>query len=85
MVALTLAAGLGLGALWHWRAWVGALAAGATVPAIHLAKHLAGLPDTIQPNTPDAIVMMTLFSVAVSGAGLCGGVLMRQAVGDTSV
>jgi len=79
MVALTLAAGVGLGAAWNWRGWPGAVVAGGMVPAVHLVKLQLGLPDTIQPRTLDAVAMMALFGLAVSAAGFCGGVMVRQA------
>lgn len=85
MVALTLAAGLVIGAIWGWRSWPAAVLAGASVPLRHLANRLLGLPDTTQPNTFDAVLMMGLFSLAVSAAGFCAGVLMRQAVSDADV
>jgi hypothetical protein len=48
-------------------------------------NRLLGLPDTTPPNTFDAVMMMGLFSLAVSAAGFCAGVLMRQAVSDGDV
>ncbi len=85
MVALTLAAGLVIGVIWGWRRWPAAILAGASVPLRHLANRLLGLPDTTQPNTFDAVMMMGLFALAVSAAGFCAGVLMRQAVSDADV
>ncbi len=82
IVALLLAASGAIGAVWQWRGWPGALAAAAPMPAVHLTKHLLGLPDTLQPNTLDSVVMMALFALAVSGAGLSGGALLRQAAAD---
>jgi hypothetical protein len=82
MVALTLVAGVAIGGIWGWRSWPAALLAGASVPVRHLVIRLLGLPDTTQPNTFDAVMMMGLFSLAVSAAGFCAGVLMRQAVSD---
>lgn len=85
MVALTIVAGLVIGAIWGWRRWPAALMAGASVPLRHLMNRLLGLPDNTQPNTFDAVMMMGLFALAVSAAGFCAGVLMRQAVSDGDV
>ncbi len=85
MVALTLAVGAVIGAIWGWRRWPAAIMAGASVPLRHFVIRLLGLPDTTQPNTFDAVLMMGIFSLAVSAAGFCAGVLMRQAVSDGDV
>lgn len=86
-----LAAGCGIAAIEAWAAGGHVspvaivallLAAAAPMPAVHLTKHLLGLPDTLQPNTLDSVVMMALFALAVSGAGLSGGALLRQAAAD---
>ena len=82
IVALLLASSGAIGAVWSWRGWPGALAAAAPMPLMHMTKHLLGLPDTIQPNTLDTIVMMALFALAVAGAGLAGGAALRQAATD---
>ena len=85
MVTLTIVAGLAMGVTWGWRRWPAALIAGASVPLRHLMNRLLGLPDTTPPNTFDAVMMMGLFSLAVSAAGFCAGVLLRQAVSDGDV
>jgi hypothetical protein len=85
MVALTLVAGGVIGAIWGWRSWPAAMLAGASVPLRHLMNRVLGLPDTTQPNTLDAVMMMGLFALAVSAAGFCAGVLMRQAVSDSDL
>ncbi len=83
IVALLLASSGAIGAVWSWRGWPGAVsAAAAPMPLMHMTKHLLGLPDTIQPNTLDTIVMMALFALAVAGAGLAGGAALRQAATD---
>lgn len=82
IVAVLLAAGGVIGAVWGWRGWPGALAAAAPMPLLHLTRYLLGLPDTIQPNTFDSIAMMALFALAVAGAGLAGGAALRLAATD---
>ena len=84
IVALLLASSGAIGAVWGWRGWPGTLAAAAPMPLMHMAKHLLGLPDTIQPNTLDAIGMMALFALAVAGAGLAGGALLGEVVASES-
>ena len=85
MVALTLVAGAVIGTIWGWRSWPAAFLAGAGVPLRHLTNRLLGLPDTTLPNTLDAVMMMGFFALAVSAAGFCAGVLMRQAISDGDV
>jgi hypothetical protein len=82
IVALVIAAGLGVGLRWAWGGWPGALALAVPVPGLHMVRHVLGLPDTIQPNTYDAIVMMALFHAALAGAGLAAGAVLRAAVAD---
>ena len=82
IVALQIVASVLLGALWGWTAWPGALAAALPMPLLHAVRFSLGLPDTISPNTVDAIVMMALFAGAVSGAGLAAGAVLRAASRD---
>lgn len=82
LVALLMAASLGLGLRWGWAGWPGALGAALPVPGLHVAKHVLGLPDFIQPDTYDALVMMALFDVALCGAGLAAGAVLRTALAD---
>jgi hypothetical protein len=82
MVTLGIVAGVVIGATWGWGSWPAALLTGASVPLRHLANRLLGLPDTTHPNTLDAVVMMGIFALAVSAAGFCAGVLMRQVVSE---
>ncbi|MEZ5292792.1 MAG: hypothetical protein R2745_17050 [Vicinamibacterales bacterium] len=84
IVALLLAATAAIGGWAGWTAWPAALAVCLPVPGVHLVKHALGLPDTIQPNTYDSIAMMALFSAAVAGAGFVAGVLLRQALSDST-
>lgn len=82
VVALLLAATAAAGALWGWRAWPAALVTWACLPATHVVKHVLGLPDTLQPNSWGSIGTLAVFTLAVSGLGLCGGVLMRMAAAE---
>lgn len=82
IVALQIVASVLLGALRGWTAWPGAIAIAVPMPLLHAARFSLGLPDTISPNTVDAIVMMALFAGAVSGAGLAAGVVLRAASRD---
>lgn len=82
IVALQIAASAAIGGLWGWSAWPGAIAVAAPMPAVHAIRHALGWPDTISPNTWDAIVMMALFAVAVAGAGFAAGAVLRAAIAD---
>ncbi|HUU36192.1 MAG TPA: hypothetical protein VMW48_19140 [Vicinamibacterales bacterium] len=79
VVALLLVATAAAGAIWGWPGWVAAAITGASVPLAHVVKHALGLPDTLQPNTWASIGTLAVFTLAVSAAGLCGGVLLRMA------
>lgn len=82
IVALQIVASGLLGAVWGWAAWPGAIAIAVPMPLLHAVRSSLGLPDTISPNTADAIVMMALFAAAVSGAGLAAGAVLRAASRD---
>jgi len=82
VVALLIVASLALGLRWGWAGWPGALAAALPVPVLHLARLVLGLPDVIRPGTLDAIAMMALFDVAVCGAGLAAGAVLRLAASN---
>lgn len=84
VVVLLSAVALASGLRWGWAGWPGALAAALPVPALHLARLVIGLPDFIRPGTLDAITMMALFDLAVCGAGLAAGAVLRQAMSDES-
>jgi hypothetical protein len=78
IVAMLLAATAAAGAIWGRRGWVAAAATWVCVPGAHLIKHLLGLPDTLHPNTYTSILMLALFSLAVSAIGIGCGMLVRQ-------
>lgn len=80
IVALHLVACGAIGGLWGWAAWPAAIAVAAPLPAVHAIRHALGWPDTISPNTWDSIVMMALFALAVCGAGLAAGAVLRAAI-----
>lgn len=82
IVALQIVVAAALGVVWGWTAWPGTLAAALPLPAVHALRHALGWPDTISPNTWDAITMMTLFALAVGGAGLAAGAIARAAFAD---
>ena len=82
VVALLLLATAAAGGAWGWRGWSAALVVWACVPLAHLVKHTLGLPDTLQPDTWESIRAMAAFTLAVSGAGFCGGGLLRTAVAE---
>ena len=82
VVALLVVATAAAGGLWGWRGWTATLMTWACVPLTHVVKHALGLPDTLQPNTWASIGTLAVFTLAVSGLGLCGGVLMRMAAAE---
>jgi hypothetical protein len=48
------------------------------LPLAHLVKHLAGLADTLQPNTYKSIAMLAGFTLVVSLAGMGLGAAIRS-------
>lgn len=82
VVGLVLTSTMGFAVTWGWAAWLAVGALWTCVVLTHLAKHQFGLPGTLQPDTWDSIRSMAVFTLAVCGAGLCGGVLLRMAASD---
>jgi hypothetical protein len=82
VVGLLLALTAASGAIWGWRGWITAASAWACLPLAHMAKHVFGLPGTLQPDTWESIATSAAFTAAVSAAGVCGGVLWRAAAAE---
>jgi hypothetical protein len=74
---LLLAAGA-IGILWGIRGVVAAGMVWIWLPMAHVVKRFFGLPDTIHPNTYASILMIGIFSFAVTGVGLGFGVALRR-------
>jgi hypothetical protein len=55
-------------AVWMW------------VPAAHVFKHAAGLPDTIHPNTYTSIAMLGAFTLVVTLIGTAIGIALRRSI-----
>lgn len=55
-------------ALWMW------------VPAAHVVKHAAGLPDTVHPNTYPSIAMLGAFTLVVTLIGTAIGMALRRSI-----
>lgn len=75
-------AGACIGSSWHWRGWPVIVVVWLVVVGVHVIKHAGGLPGTLQPDTWESIRSMAAFTLAVCGAGFCGGVLLRMAASD---
>jgi hypothetical protein len=84
IVGLLLAVTAGAGWIWGWRGWLASACAWACVPQAHVVKHLAGLPDTLQPNTYTSILMLAAFTFAVAAIGTGFGVLLRRGTPRTT-
>ena len=80
IVALLLIATAVVGALAIRRRWIAALAVWIWLPVVHLAKHMLGLPDMLQPNTYSSILLLGIFALAVTVVGTGCGVLVRRLV-----
>ena len=78
IVALLLVATFATGAAWGRGGWIGATAAWACVPLAHVAKHLLGAPDTLQPNTYLSILYLAGFCLFVSVFGFGLGTLAHR-------
>lgn len=73
VVAMLLASAAAGAYVWEARGWTVATITWLSVPGAHLAKHLLGMPDTLQPNTYLSILYLALFTLAVSSAGVAIG------------
>ncbi|MBI5463461.1 MAG: hypothetical protein HY966_00730 [Ignavibacteriales bacterium] len=78
IVGMLFAATASFGAIWSWRGGLATVAAWACVPLAHVAKHVLGLPDTLQPNTYTSILLLAIFTFVVAAIGTGGGVLLRK-------
>ena len=78
IVAMLLAATATAGAVWGRRSWTTAFVTWVCVPLAHVAKHILGLRDTLHPNTYTSILCLAAFSLVVTAAGTCCGVLVRR-------
>ena len=85
IVALLLLATLAAGAIWGVDGWVSALVTWACVPLAHVVKHLAGVPDTLHPNTYVSILLLALFCLVVGAVGFGLGVLAHRVTRAPSV
>jgi hypothetical protein len=83
IVALLLAVTATAGVMWGRRAGVAVIAAWTWLPAAHLVKRFAGLPDTLHPNTYTSILMLAAFSLAVAVVGWGCGLLVRRLASGT--
>ncbi|HTQ98696.1 MAG TPA: hypothetical protein VMH83_01850 [Candidatus Acidoferrum sp.] len=79
IVGLLLAMTITAGALWGSRAWLAVVTCWLWLPAAHVVKHVAGLPDTIQPNTYTSILLLAAFTFAVAAIGWALGLLIHRA------
>ncbi len=78
IVAMLFATTLVLGWIFGWRGWPASATVWACVPLAHLIKHMAGLPDTLHPNTYASILMLAVFTLVIAAIGSgCGAVLHR--------
>jgi hypothetical protein len=79
MIVILLLAASAAFAFFLRHAWATALAVWIFTPLVHVAKHLAGIPDTIQPNTYASIAVLAIFTLIVSLAGAGIGAALRHA------
>jgi hypothetical protein len=63
------------------RPWQWALLIGPWVTLAHLARHLFGLPDSINPNTYLTILLLLPISLLVCSLAAYGGSFVRSSVG----
>jgi hypothetical protein len=77
IVGLLFAAGGVMGAAWGRAAWAPSLVAWACLPLVHVAKHVAGLPDTLHPNTWASIAKLAVFTWVVTTVATGAAALLR--------
>ena len=71
-------------AIWGTRGWIAAAAAWIGVPLAHLVKHVAGLPDTLQPNTYTSIYLLAAFTFVIAAFGTGAGMLVHWTAARTA-
>jgi hypothetical protein len=78
IVGLLLATTASAGAIWGARGLAAAALTWAWVPAAHVLKRTLGLPDTLHPNTWASVLILALFTLAVTAVGTGCGLLARR-------
>jgi len=68
------------GWVWKRRAWKAAVAGWIWLPGSHLFKYCMGIPDSLHPDTLNSILLLALFTLGVSAAGLTCGAMLRGRV-----
>jgi hypothetical protein len=73
IVAMLFAVTVAAGVIWGQLALIAQVAVWACVPLAHVINHVAGLPDSLHPNTYGSILKLAAFTlvIAVIGSG-CG-------------
>lgn len=80
IVILLLVATMSVGAVWKWRGLITVVLMWSWLPMAHVVKKVLGLPDTLHPNTYTSILMLTLFTFAISAIGLILGANINKIV-----
>jgi hypothetical protein len=78
IVAMLLAATAMARAVWGRGGWMTAAVTWVCIPLAHVVKHVAGLPDTLHPNTYTSILYLAAFTLVVAIVGTGCGVLVRR-------
>jgi hypothetical protein len=83
IVGLIFLAAAGMACLAPRRRLLTTLAVWIWLPLAHVVKHLAKLPDTLQPNTYASIAMLAGFTLIVSLVGMVAGAGIRRSLSPT--
>jgi hypothetical protein len=80
IVALLLVATSVASGVWGRRGWPAVAATWITVPLVHVARHVLGLPDTLHPNTYGSILMLAAFTLVIALLGGAVGMLIHRLI-----
>ena len=78
IILLLLLATSGMSVIVNTKAYLISIIIWFFLPAVHLIKHLCGLSDSIQPNTIKSILLLALFTFAISQIGFLIGRGIRK-------
>jgi hypothetical protein len=78
IVGMLLVFGGAAGMIWGTRALFPAALVWASLPGVHLVKHVFALPDTIHPNTYASILKLGIFSLGVTAIGVGVGLVLHH-------
>jgi hypothetical protein len=78
IVALLFLTSVGFAAFQGASSWLCSLGLWLPLPASHLIKMVLHFPDTLYPNTPRSLLLLSVFTLFVSILGFGAGLLLHR-------